>query len=361
MSASSIFIVSVDTPFADGLAQSLRDLGFSIAGVAADLLADAMPDAVILDLAPGADARQSIADLREKLPAPLVVLTSAPFAEVPTAAGSTVGYLRKPFEERDLKLALEVELFRNGDWSPAPPVPAPVAPVKESAAPVVLGDSRLLGVLAMDVRYPVGSVLGYSRFVQNHYGEDMPEEALKLVQTIEQLSGAMLAQVDALVDLSTIASSELSMVMGPIDLKALVRRMAEVHREVGEEQDVDIELDLTSFPCMIQGDLHKMSQVLTILITNAIQSSEARSKVVVAIRYRGGEIEVAVKDEGAGVPLEEQDRVFNPTGRKPPGPALVLAIARKLVEAHGGRIGIESALGSGSTLWFTVPMVSAKA
>jgi signal transduction histidine kinase len=113
------------------------------------------------------------------------------------------------------------------------------------------------------------------------------------------------------------------------------------------------------------GDTDRLTQVLTNLLSNAIKYSPDGGEILVCTRAAGGSVEVSVKDHGRGIPPEFINRLFGRYERyedkhagKIIGTGLGLAITRQIVEMHGGRVAVESVVGSGSDFRFTVPIAT---
>jgi signal transduction histidine kinase len=148
----------------------------------------------------------------------------------------------------------------------------------------------------------------------------------------------------------------------PIDLTELVKRHTAVNRPVAARKNIRLELDVEPGLPAIEADPHKIEQVLENLISNAIKFSPRQTAVKVTLRREGGGLKIAVTDQGPGIPEDERGKLFQPFSRtsvRPTGgeqsSGLGLAIARKIVEAHRGRIWLESEVGKGSTFFVTLP------
>jgi signal transduction histidine kinase len=114
-------------------------------------------------------------------------------------------------------------------------------------------------------------------------------------------------------------------------------------------------------PVRALGDRDRLAQVMANLLSNAIKYSPDGGRVTVEAAANGSKVTVSVRDEGIGIPADQQAHVFEkffraetPEARAIGGTGLGLALCRELVEAHGGRIGFESQPGRGSTFWFTL-------
>ena len=173
----------------------------------------------------------------------------------------------------------------------------------------------------------------------------------------------MLNLINDLLDVTRIESGHLDLKVLPGDWGEFVRHNADLNGALAARRGVAIEADVAvagSF--MIPFDPNRMEQVLNNLLGNAVKFSPAGSRIVVSIRREGEFVRSSVVDHGPGIPAEELPALFKPFYRGsaplPPGErstGLGLPIARRIVEAHGGKIGVESQEGHGSTFWFTLP------
>jgi PAS domain S-box-containing protein len=171
-----------------------------------------------------------------------------------------------------------------------------------------------------------------------------------------------------LFDVAQAQTGALGLKREPCDLVALVREQVEMHRL--EMADRTLRLDLRakrSVPVLADGD--RLGQVLTNYLINALKYSPPDRPVAVSLVVRQRQARVAVRDEGPGLPPEEQARVWEPFHRAPgiavqsavgESLGLGLHICKTIIEAHGGLVGIESEVGTGSTFWFTLPLASAQ-
>ncbi len=122
-----------------------------------------------------------------------------------------------------------------------------------------------------------------------------------------------------------------------------------------------IKVDIQSDMPQIAADPDRLERILMNLLTNALKYSALETEVLLRAEKTDGEVTVSVTDYGMGIPPEDLphifERFYQPTaGRKAGGLGLGLYISKMLVEAHGGRVGVESELGRGSTFWFTLPL-----
>jgi signal transduction histidine kinase len=161
-------------------------------------------------------------------------------------------------------------------------------------------------------------------------------------------------------DSATIEAGQLSYQTEVLDLREAVDDAVEAAR-IGNT-DRRFEVTRPDAPVLVEGDPVRLRQVVTNLLDNAIKSSPADSAVAVEVAHEGDLASVAVRDHGAGVAVEDRDRIFEKfhrgKGLATRGSGLGLYIARQVVDAHGGRIWVEDPEGSGAALVFSLPTTS---
>lgn len=169
--------------------------------------------------------------------------------------------------------------------------------------------------------------------------------------------------VQDLLDISRISAGRLEYRMERRDLMALVREaVEEQHVNAPERQ---ITLDAPPEPFAVMADADRIGQVLTNYLTNALKYSAPEQPVHVTVRGQDGQVRVEVRDHGPGLSAAQQRHLFERFHRvagievqsgSGVGLGLGLYISRTIVEQHGGRVGVESAPGEGSTFWFMLPL-----
>jgi signal transduction histidine kinase len=164
--------------------------------------------------------------------------------------------------------------------------------------------------------------------------------------------------VDDLRTLSLTESASLSLARESVDLEVLVNQMLESFRPRAEAAGVELREQVMDGVPAIEADPARLGSVLGNLLSNAIRHTPAGGSVTVSAREAGAMVEIAVSDDGAGIPPELLPKVFGRFVRGPgsQGSGLGLAIARDLVVAHGGSISVDSQPGLGTTVRFTLPL-----
>lgn len=224
--------------------------------------------------------------------------------------------------------------------------------------------SAFLASVTHELRTPLHGILGFGRLLLD--SEPTEQERHEFAGMIVSSGEALLRLVNDILDLSKVEAGRLELDEQAVDLGRLLEecvRLVEVSaRERQIEMNLRIDADL---PELLVLDPGRFRQVLLNLLGNAVKFTE-QGHVTVTVRVEEDVVRVAVRDTGIGIPLEEQQRIFEPFVQVPGscgavGTGLGLAIARQLVERMGGRIGLESWPGQGSTFWFSLPLRPARA
>lgn len=222
-------------------------------------------------------------------------------------------------------------------------------------------ENLLLGMVAHDLRAPLGVI--HTSAALLHRGADRLTPAqIHHLERIERSAELMIHLVGDLLDLSLIESGDLTLHPAPLDLGAEIREVAFAYHPLAEAKAIRIDVVAPeSLPWL--GDRCRIRQVLNNLVDNALKFSHPGSRVEVRCAVEAGRARVTVTDQGLGIPRAEHHKLFTPLGRTSargtagePSTGLGLAIVRRIVEAHGGHISVESEVGKGSSFCFDLPL-----
>lgn len=223
-------------------------------------------------------------------------------------------------------------------------------------AEIGAAQQELISIVSHELRTPVAGVLGFLETSLDHWEAMDDEQRRSAVRRAAANARRLQAMARDVLDTQALETGEVVAVTRPVDLVAEVRDAVAAQQEV--DRDRTFELDVPDEALWVQADADRVQQVLANLLDNARKNSPAVSPVRIAVRAVDGQVEVAVSDEGPGVPPEARDRVFEKfvRGRSETvtGTGLGLYISRRLVEAHGGRIWIADG-GEGTTFCFSLP------
>jgi two-component system sensor histidine kinase/response regulator len=219
-----------------------------------------------------------------------------------------------------------------------------------------------LGMASHDMRNYLSAIRGYSQILQEDK-EELPEETKdQFLEFIFKSSENMLKMVNDLLDVSVIESGSLQLDLQPGSFKDLINHHIMISQFFADKKSIRLQSDLQDVSkCLI--DSNKMGQVIDNLISNAIKFSESGTTILISLKEQEGKLVFSVKDDGPGISDEDQAKLFQhfqklsarPTaGESSSG--LGLAISKKMVQAHEGRLNVTSQLGSGATFWFEIPL-----
>jgi heavy metal sensor kinase len=185
-------------------------------------------------------------------------------------------------------------------------------------------------------------------------------EYREALDTCLRASGRMAALVDGLLTLARADAGKLDLRRQPVDLEGVVRESVTLFGPLAQGKGVAVAARLG--PAEVTGDPLRLGQVVTNLLSNAVQYNHPGGEVLVELRSRNKEVLLIVKDTGCGIPREDWPHLFErfyrvdkARSRASGGNGLGLAICKSIVEAHGGRIGFETEPGRGSTFWVRLP------
>jgi two-component sensor histidine kinase len=223
--------------------------------------------------------------------------------------------------------------------------------------------NKFLGIAAHDLRNPIGGIKGYVGLIINGVLGEVPESQREIMRKMDKICETMLNLVNDLLDVSAIESGQLELKPQAMDLAAYLRESHEYGSLLAKAKSIEMKLELEpALPTVIM-DPDRISQVINNLVTNAIKFSHANTTITMRAKTVGDEVQISVSDEGQGIPRAELSKVFTEFGRTSVRPTggeksvgLGLAIVKRMVEAHGGRIWVESEVGVGSTFTFSLPL-----
>ncbi|QDT11917.1 sensor histidine kinase [Planctomycetes bacterium K23_9] len=210
--------------------------------------------------------------------------------------------------------------------------------------------------MAHEMGTPLNVVAGRANLIAS--GKLSPEEVGQSAKTIKSEAERMTMIIRQLLDFARQSTSEHT----TIDIKDVARNTCELMETLAEKSSCKISLQMDDAPCQIKGDATQIQQVLTNLITNAIQAMPDGGNIMVAVERDQSQVCVQVTDEGVGIEPTEAKRVFEPfytTKDVGQGTGLGLSIAYGIVKEHGGEIKIHSRPGQSTTFSVQLPSLAA--
>lgn len=222
--------------------------------------------------------------------------------------------------------------------------------------------NEFIGMVSHDLRKPVGLVLNYSEFLIEEVAPELGEEHAGFLDTIRASAEYMHRVIDDYLDVAMIEAGRFQIKRAYGHLSEVVQRAIDLTHVSARKHHVTVDFQPSTDPAT-SFDAAKMEQVVINLLANAIEHSPSGATVHVDLETGDGSVRLRVKDRAGGIPEKEIHGLFEAYARastskqgKTRSIGLGLAIARKIAEAHGGRIQVESEPGVGSVFTVSIPV-----
>jgi signal transduction histidine kinase len=220
--------------------------------------------------------------------------------------------------------------------------------------------TEFLTLVSAELRNPLDRILGGARTLLDPGAELLTTEQKEDVRIVLTSATHLVDLIDEVIDISAIATGQVSLKLGDVDVGQLVGDVAKAQRPLVQHKGVEIKIDIESPSPHARADERRLRQVITNIISNAVKFTDKGSIEIVA-RKEADRIVVSVKDTGPGIAEEQLPRLFSEfvqlgsLKQRARGTGLGLAICKRLVEAHGGQVAAESTQGKGSTFRVMLP------
>jgi len=227
--------------------------------------------------------------------------------------------------------------------------------------------NKFLGMAAHDLRSPIAGIkMANEMLLDGSFGA-LNDMARQFIQESQRSCSGMLSLINDLLSMNAIESGHLKLNPERTDLAEFLKSLIQLNSPAAIRKSIRIEFAAQGTVPPVYVDAERLKQVVNNLLTNAIKYSGSHTVVSVGVAATEKEVEISVTDQGQGIAPDDMSKLFkefSKTRAKPTAgeesTGLGLAIARRIVEAHGGKIWAHSELGKGSTFAFTVPVADAK-
>lgn len=363
MHSRRILLVEDERIVALDVANRLRGMGFEVVGHAADsdaalrLAEEKQPELILMDvkIAGERDGIDTAKLIHERESIPVVFLTAFDDQALLDRAKEvgTFGYVLKPFQERELSIAIDLALYKSD-------VARELTRAKEEAERAADAKAKFLAAMSHELRTPLNSIIGMADLAAEHSYDQTQAEYLGILKDSAE---TLLLLINNILDFSKLDAGKLALSSEPFNLRKTAERA--VSNVLGQAIEAGLTLDLwvdPQLPQMVVGDHYRLLQVLINLLGNAVKFTTSGG-CELEIARDGRSVRFVVSDTGCGIPEDERDRVFDPFSQvygaeraHAPGTGIGLSLCKRVVELMGGTLEMESTVGAGSTFRFSLSL-----
>ena len=224
--------------------------------------------------------------------------------------------------------------------------------------------SEFLANMSHELRTPLNAIIGFSEVLSERMFGDLNEKQDEYLKDIHASGQHLLSLINDILDLSKIEAGRMELELADFDLPTAIDNALTLVRERAGRRGITLGCEIDERVGMIQGDERKVKQVLLNILSNALKFTPEGGRIDVRAALKEGTVEISVTDTGVGIAPEDQEAIFEEfrqvgtSDKKVEGTGLGLALSRRFVELHGGRIWVQSQEGVGSTFTFTIPVRS---
>jgi len=223
--------------------------------------------------------------------------------------------------------------------------------------------NEFVSVVSHELRTPLTSIVGALGLLHAGMAGEVDQTARDMLAIAKKNSDRLSRLINQILDLEKIESGRMHFQRWPVDVDGLLNAALEAHSAYAQQFDVTLRRSDRLSGVRVLGDEDGLMQVLANLISNAIKFSPTGSTVTLSAIQCGRTVRFGVRDEGQGIPHDDQSRIFDrfeqldaSDTRSIQGTGLGLSISRAIVMAHDGEIGVKSTLGAGSLFYFEIPV-----
>lgn len=224
---------------------------------------------------------------------------------------------------------------------------------------------ELLSIISHELRTPLNFIMGFASLLQDGIGGDLSPIQADYLGKILKGTDRMTHLIEDLLVMSHLTTGPIECELEPTDLREVVNEVKDSLSQGLKEKKCTLHLEVPSELPPLMADNHHVQRILYHLLENALKFSGSEKRISLKATVKGDECWIELRDQGIGIHPDLQQRIFErfyqvdmSSTRTSGGVGLGLAIAKSLVEAQGGRIGVESELGKGTLFWFSLPVAA---
>jgi signal transduction histidine kinase len=225
--------------------------------------------------------------------------------------------------------------------------------------------SEFLATMSHELRTPLNAIIGFSQVLKQQMYGPLNERQAEYVDDVLSSGQHLLNLINDILDLAKVEAGRMELQPSTFELPELLENAASMVRERATRQGTGLTVTMDGSVGAMEGDERKVKQILFNLLSNAVKFTPSGGKVTLAARAADEQVVISVHDTGVGISAEDQEKIFEEfyqvgNSRTQEGTGLGLALTRRLVELHHGRLTVESESGVGSTFTATLPLHQAE-
>jgi PAS domain S-box-containing protein len=216
--------------------------------------------------------------------------------------------------------------------------------------------------MSHELRTPLNAVIGFSELLLSETAGPLNEKQKRYTENISKSGNHLLDVINDVLDISRLELGNIELYYETVDIPGVIEEVQRVLSPLSAEKNISIESNIEKDLKTIIADRVKIKQILYNILNNAIKFSSENGRVNISAELKEEMIEISIKDEGIGIHEADYDRVFHPfvqidesISRKYGGLGLGLALVKRFVELHGGKVWVNASPGKGSTFTFRIP------
>jgi len=312
---------------------------------------------LLIAMAAGIVIYRSISHPIRDLLAATKTVASGIFRRIPVAGEDEVGQLTKAFNamtnslrQRDIRLRVQQLQLRRAN---------------AQLAQANLHKSEFLASMSHELRTPLHAIMGFAEILRESPPGPLKAEQRAYLEHIAASGHHLLGLINEVLDLAKVESGRIELYPEAFPLADVLESLHALVRSLADKKTIRIQFAAAPDVRTVTADPGRFRQIMYNLLSNAIKFTPAGGQIRVGVRWAtevrpNDSLQVEVADTGIGIRREDQDRIFEEFiqvrgGQALEGTGLGLALTRKFVELHGGRIWVESEVGGGSTFLFRLP------
>ena len=371
MTTERILVVEDDAIARLDIHAALERAGYEVAGMAASgeeaiSLADSLiPDLVLMDiqLEGEMDGVEAANEIVRRFDLPIIFLTV--YADDETLRWAKVsgpfGYLLKPVDHKELKSAIEVGLYKHQ-------MDRELKKAKRAAEAASRAKTAFLATISHELRTPMNGIIGLTQLLKE---TDLDEIQYDYADKVSKSADSLLLLINDILDISKIEAGKLDIDPHMFNLHEMLYESLNVLELQAIRKKVSLELRIDpAISNNLIGDALRIRQIILNFLTNAVKFTDSGGYVFLNVNLQeleplSTQLLFSVEDTGIGIPQDKLSHVFGKfnqvsksTTRQFGGTGLGLAISKELAELMGGKVGVESTEGSGSTFWLELDLAT---